>query len=128
LSAWVIVTFSNPQSVTANPQLTKAERIGIEPTSVPVRGTDNGFEDREDHQAPFTLLQEENAQRPTSNIQLSELSVERWALKNFSGQGPIARARPPAEEEEAAALFCFLECRDNGVEIRPIAGVEFGME
>ena len=33
----------------------KAERIGIEPTSVPVRGTDNGFEDREDHQAPFTL-------------------------------------------------------------------------
>ncbi len=32
-----------------------AERIGIEPTSVPVRGTDNGFEDREDHQAPVTL-------------------------------------------------------------------------
>jgi hypothetical protein len=33
----------------------EAERIGIEPTSVPVRGTDSGFEDREDHQAPFTL-------------------------------------------------------------------------
>ena len=27
-----------------------------------------------------------------------------------------------------AALFCFLDRRDNGVEIRPIAGVEFGME
>ena len=89
---------------------------------------DNGFEDREGHQAPFTLPQEENAQRPTPNIQRSELSVERWALKNFSGQGLIARARPLAEEEEAAALFCFLDCRDNGVEIRPIAGVEFGME
>jgi hypothetical protein len=25
-------------------------------------------------------------------------------------------------------LFCFLDRRDNGVEIRPIAGVELGME
>ena len=29
---------------------------------------------------------------------------------------------------KAAALFCFLNRRDNGVEVRPIAGVEFGME
>ena len=28
----------------------------------------------------------------------------------------------------AESLFCFLDCRDNGVEIRPIAGVELGME
>jgi hypothetical protein len=27
-----------------------------------------------------------------------------------------------------AALFCFFDRRDNGVEIRPIAGIEFGME
>ena len=73
-------------------QLKKAERIGIEPTSVPVAGTDNGFEDREDHQAPFTL-----------RIADCELRI-------------------------AKRLFCFLDCRDNGVEIRPIAGVEFGME
>ena len=72
--------------------LIKAERIGIEPTSVPVGGTDNGFEDREDHQAPFTL-----------RIADCELRI-------------------------AKRLFCFLDCRDNGVEIRPIAGVEFGME
>ena len=31
-----------------------AERVGIEPTSARSR-TDNGFEDRGDHQAPFTL-------------------------------------------------------------------------
>jgi hypothetical protein len=29
---------------------------------------------------------------------------------------------------EAESLFCFLDRRDNGVEVRPIAGVEFGME
>ena len=28
----------------------------------------------------------------------------------------------------AESLFCFLDRRDNGVEVRPIAGVEFGME
>jgi hypothetical protein len=32
-----------------------AERVGIEPTSARSR-TDNGFEDREEHQPPFTLL------------------------------------------------------------------------
>jgi hypothetical protein len=26
------------------------------------------------------------------------------------------------------SLFCFLDRRDNGVEVRPIAGVELGME
>ena len=30
--------------------------------------------------------------------------------------------------EILVALFCFLDRRDNGVEIRPIAGVELGME
>ena len=28
----------------------------------------------------------------------------------------------------AERLFCFLDRRDNGVEVRPIAGVELGME
>ncbi len=28
----------------------------------------------------------------------------------------------------AESLFCFLDRRDNGVEVRPIAGVELGME
>ena len=53
---------------------------------------DNGFEDREGHQAPFTL--------PITDLGL-------WS---------------------AESLFCFLDRRDNGVEVRPIAGVEFGME
>ena len=33
-----------------------------------------------------------------------------------------------ALEKNSAPLFCFLDRRDNGVEVRPIAGVEFGME
>ena len=28
----------------------------------------------------------------------------------------------------AESLFCFLDRRDNGVEVRPIAGVQLGME
>lgn len=28
----------------------------------------------------------------------------------------------------AESLFCFLDRRDNDVEVRPIAGVELGME
>ncbi len=69
--------------------------------------TDNGFEDREDHQAPFTLREEEkeNAQFSTSGIQ-----------------------RPIAEEEKDDRLFNFFKRADDGVEVGPIAGVEFGME
>ena len=69
--------------------------------------TDNGFEDREDHQAPFTLREEEkeNAQLSTSGIQ-----------------------RPIAEEEKDDRLFNFFNRGDDGVEVRPVAGVEFGME
>ena len=50
--------------------------------------TDNGFEDREDHQAPFTLREEEKDDR----------------------------------------LLNFFKRADDGVEVRPVAGVEFGME
>ena len=58
---------SNLQTSSIKPEC--AERIGIEPTSVPRSGTDDGFEDREGHQAPFTLPEEENVQCPTSNIE-----------------------------------------------------------
>jgi hypothetical protein len=30
--------------------------------------------------------------------------------------------------DRASGLLCFLDRRDNGVEIRPIAGIKFGME
>src|SRR5205085_12464055 len=47
----------------------KKERRGQESNLPRLLRTDNGFEDREDHQAPFTLrkAEEENVQRPTSN-------------------------------------------------------------
>ena len=37
-----------------------------------MRGINNGFEDREGHQAPFTLREKENIQRPTPNAQRPE--------------------------------------------------------
>jgi len=47
------------------------------------------------------------------------LSVERRALKSLNN-------RDSATEMEA--LFCFLDRLDDLVEIRPFAGLEFGME
>jgi hypothetical protein len=77
---------------------------------------DDGFEDREGHQAPFTLPiadcgpriveRKENAERSTSNAQ-----------------------RPTKlEEKRCKRLLDLFDCLDDGVEIRPVAGVEFGME
>ena len=65
--------------------------------------TDDGFEDREGHQAPFTLRKEEkeNAERSTPNAQ-----------------------RLIKEEE----LLRFLNRSDDLVEVGPITGIEFGME
>ncbi len=61
--------FINPHSAIANPQLIR--RRGQESNLPRLLRTDNGFEDREGHQAPFTLLkkEKENAERPTSNAQ-----------------------------------------------------------
>jgi hypothetical protein len=63
---------------------------------------DDGFEDREGHQAPLTLLQKakENAERRTSN----------------------------AERRIAGKLFELFDCADDLVEIGPVAGIEFGVE
>ena len=58
---------------------------------------DDGFEDREDHQAPFTL-------RITDcRLRITEAEALGW-------------------------LFCFLDRLNDLVEIRPLAGLEFGME
>jgi hypothetical protein len=56
------------------------------------------------------------------------LSVERWALKNLSVEDPIAFAAVTVSKNEAGALFDLLDRLDDGVEVRPVAGVEFGME
>ena len=69
--------------------------------------TNDGFEDREGHQAPFTLREEdsENAERRTSNVQFRN-----------------------AAEEQDARLFNFLNRGNDLVEIGPVAGFEFGMD
>jgi hypothetical protein len=68
---------------------------------------DGGFEDREGHQAPFTLRREEkeNAERLTSNAE-----------------------RRITEEERDDRLLDFFDRGDDGVEVRPVAGFEFGMD
>jgi hypothetical protein len=85
--------------------------------------TDDGFEDREGHQAPFTLrCKEENAQRSSSNIQRPTLDLE--GVRAVGAQIFGTRQRVSLQER----LFCFFDRADDGVEIRPIAGVELGME
>lgn len=79
--------------------------------------TDNGFEDREGHQAPFTLrkLQKANAECSTSDSE--------------SFRKETVRYRATVEDGRAQSqLFEFFDCADDGVEIRPVAGLEFGME
>ena len=69
---------------------------------------DGGFEDREGHQAPFTLRiaeRKENTEHRTPNFE-----------------------RRSKEQERRERLFKFLSRADDGIEIRPVAGIEFGME
>jgi len=56
------------------------------------------------------------------------LSVERWTLKNLNVQARVAFVRPNASRKEADALLEFFNRLDDSVEVRPVAGVEFGME
>ena len=70
----------------------KARRRGQESNLPRHLRSDDGFEDREDHQAPFTL-----------RIADCGLRI-------------------------AERLFRFFDRADDGVEIWPVAGVEFGME
>ena len=55
------------------------------------------------------------------------MGVERWALRNPSDQGALAFVKVNAWYR-AAVLFCFLDARNDLVEIRPLAGLELGME
>ena len=91
-----------------------------------MRGGD-GFEDREGHQAPFTLPiadcglriaeRKENVERSTSNIQRRTANME--TVREIGAQ-TFSRI--------AGRLFDLLDRVDDGVEIRPVAGIEFGME
>ena len=55
------------------------------------------------------------------------MNVERSALKNSDDQGVIAFVEPNAWYR-ADVLFCFLDRFNHLVEIRPLSGLEFGME
>ena len=56
------------------------------------------------------------------------MGLGRWALKKLDAQHRIGFARLRAIGNEVAALFCFLDRLNDLVEIRPLAGLEFGME
>ena len=49
-------------------------------------------------------------------------------MKKLNVRGRFLFVRLNVVKSLADALLCFLDRRDNGVEVRPIAGVEFGME
>jgi hypothetical protein len=56
------------------------------------------------------------------------LGVERWALKRLNVCVSIAFVRLSATKNAIDALFCFLDSLNDVVEIRPLTGLEFGME
>src|SRR5205814_6712364 len=94
-----------PETAAATTRFDWKGRRGQESNLPRLLRTDNGFEDREVHQAPFTLRIRENAERSTANAQ-----------------------RLKSEKERSARLSDFLNCGDNLVEVGPVAGIEFGME
>ena len=69
--------------------------------------TDNGFEDREGHQAPFTL----------------QIADGRWQIADW-GRSTIGRAENVRQKLSGS----FLDRFDDGIEVRPVTGFEFGME
>ena len=79
---------------------------------------DGDFEDREGHQAPFTLREEEESLRKAGK-QEGEETGESWTLKPLF----LLSCFP-----ERFSGFRLLNLRDDRVEVGPFAGVEFGVE
>ena len=79
---------------------------------------DDGFEDREGHQAPFTLRIAERKE----NIEPASVRLRRGRHRtpNFE--------RRSKGQERCERLFKFLNRANDGIEIRPVARLEFGME
>ncbi len=129
------------QSKIGNRKSKMRRRRGQESNLPRLLRTDHGFEDREGHQAPFTLRGKENVQRPTSNVQHS--TAEAGSSSMFGVRcsmfdvclifvfGPGRQDSPPARRNAsdwATVLFCLFDRLDHGVEVRPVAGLELGME
>jgi hypothetical protein len=83
-----------------------------------MRGINNGFEDREGHQAPFTLPGKENVLEYWSNGVLEGGAP----AKPGEGSQRIGSPRPLPHS------LGFFDCANDGVEVRPIAGFKFGMK
>ena len=56
------------------------------------------------------------------------MGVERWAFGKLGSRNSSEFVRAGADKNSLEPLLDLLDRRDDGVEIRPIAGVEFGME
>jgi hypothetical protein len=56
------------------------------------------------------------------------LGVGRWELKKLDAEDRVGFARLRAIANEVPALFRFLDRLNDLVEIRPLTGLEFGME
>ena len=69
--------------------------------------SDGGFEDREDHQAPFTL-------RKIAECRMQIADCGKLTMKTPRLSAPI--------------LLELFDLADNGLEIGPVTGIEFGME
>jgi hypothetical protein len=81
--------------------------------------TDNGFEDREGHQAPFTLRKQEKANaQPASALD---------GLRHAERSTSKIQCRT-TQEDGRAQSFEFFDRADDGVEIGPVAGLKFRME
>jgi hypothetical protein len=101
---------------TRRPLQKKNWRRGQESNLPRLLRTDNGFEDREGHQAPVTLRTEKENVEPASAVD---------GLRR--GERPTSNAQHRTTKE-VAGLFELFDRRDHGVEIGPFAGLEFRME
>ena len=63
-----------------------------------------------------------------SSPTVSALGVGRWTLKKLNARVWLVFVRLSAAKNDVDMLLCLFDRPDNGVEVRPVAGVEFGME
>ena len=89
-------------------------------------GIDNGFEDREGHQAPFTLpiadCRLQIAERK-ENVQPAFATLRRGRRSTFNAQ-----RSPQKETDRSVRVLDLFNRFDDCVEVRPVTGFEFGME
>jgi hypothetical protein len=63
-----------------------------------------------------------------SALLANAFGVGRWTLEELNVERCVLFVRPSVAKNEVDALFGFLDGLDDFVEIRPLAGLELGME